>query len=76
MRADWEVIKVDMMFNLVYDKFSKNPYLRDLLLLTKDFELEEGNNWGDTFWGVCDGVGENHLGKILMDVRTYLSHKV
>lgn len=32
-------------------------------------ELIEGNTWGDRIWGVCDGVGENRLGKILMRVR-------
>lgn len=34
-----------------------------------DAELIEGNTWGDRIWGVCDGVGENRLGKILMRVR-------
>ena len=24
---------------------------------------------GDKFYGMCDGEGENHLGKILMKVR-------
>lgn len=32
-------------------------------------ELVEGNNWNDTYWGVCKGVGENHLGKILIRIR-------
>ena len=32
-------------------------------------ELIEGNVWNDTFWGVCNGKGHNHLGKILMKVR-------
>lgn len=31
--------------------------------------LIEGNDWGDTFWGMVDGEGENNLGKILMRVR-------
>ena len=31
--------------------------------------IVEGNTWGDVFWGVCNGIGENHLGNILMDVR-------
>jgi hypothetical protein len=34
--------------------------------------LIEGNTWGDTFWGVCNGVGENNLGKTLMNVREIL----
>ena len=40
---------------------------------TEDMELIEGNSWGDTFWGVCDGVGENNLGKVLMRVRDRLN---
>lgn len=32
--------------------------------------LVEGNNWNDTFWGVCRGRGENNLGRILMKVRS------
>ena len=36
--------------------------------------LVEGNRWGDTCWGVDTrtGRGENHLGKILMNVREEL----
>ena len=33
----------------------------------------EGNNWNDTFWGVCRGKGRNELGKVLMKVRSELS---
>ncbi len=32
-------------------------------------ELIEGNHWNDTFWGICNGNGENNLGKILMKIR-------
>ena len=39
------------------------------LINTGDAILIEGNTWGDTYWGVCDGVGENRLGKLLMEVR-------
>lgn len=35
-------------------------------------ELIEGNYWHDTYWGVCEGVGENHLGKLLMEIRNEL----
>ena len=44
------------------------------LISTSDFELIEGNNWGDHIWGVCDGYGENRLGKILMRIREELIH--
>ena len=39
---------------------------------TDDVELIEGNEWSDTFWGVCRGQGENWLGKILMKTRDNL----
>jgi predicted NAD-dependent protein-ADP-ribosyltransferase YbiA (DUF1768 family) len=55
----------------VREKF-KNEELAQLLIDTDDHELIEGNWWHDYFWGVCNGKGENHLGKILMDVREEL----
>ena len=39
------------------------------LLDTGDAILIEGNDWGDRYWGVCDGVGQNKLGLILMGLR-------
>ena len=68
MRPDWNKIKIQVMTDLTRIKY-KNPQLRDMLLLTDGFYIEEGNYWGDTFWGVCNGVGDNNLGKILMQVR-------
>lgn len=65
----WDKSKIDVMRKLVSYKFSCDYRLRDKLLSTQDAELIEGNHWGDTFWGVCNGVGENWLGRILMEVR-------
>ena len=42
------------------------------LLMTREAELIEGNDWNDYFWGQCMGVGDNHLGKLLMQVRKEL----
>jgi hypothetical protein len=56
---------------LLAQKFSY-PYYRDLLLATGDAELIEGNVWNDVFWGVCNGIGKNWLGKLLMQVREVL----
>ena len=69
MRPDWEDIKVDVMTRIVRAKFTQHEVLGNLLYRTGDAELIEGNTWNDTFWGVCNGVGENHLGKILMQIR-------
>lgn len=72
LRSDWEEVKLGIMLKLVKQKFTADKLLRQQLLDTDDCELIEGNYWGDTFWGMCDGVGENHLGKILMMVREEL----
>lgn len=66
--ADWDVAKLKIMEEIIEAKF-KNERLAELLFATGDRELVEGNHWGDTFWGVCRGEGDNHLGRILMKVR-------
>lgn len=68
LRVDWEDIKLQVMETALRIKFS-DPELAAKLIATGDEELVEGNWWHDTFWGVCEGVGENHLGKLLMKVR-------
>lgn len=71
LREDWLDIKDSVMRSLLWQKFSDEPY-RALLLATGDQEIVEGNGWGDTYWGVCNGVGQNHLGKMIMDIRNEL----
>lgn len=70
-RFDWEQVKEGVMLQLLRDKFGSNP-LRKALLDTGDAELIEGNTWGDRYWGVCKGVGQNRLGVLLMQVREEL----
>jgi ribA/ribD-fused uncharacterized protein len=72
LRPDWEEVKVLTMYEIVLAKFTQNPDLAEKLIATGDEELVEGNYWHDTFWGVCDGIGTNFLGKILMKIRTEL----
>lgn len=72
IRNDWNSIKEHVMYEIVYCKFSQNEILKKLLLNTKNSYIEETNHWGDTFWGVCDGVGKNKLGNILMKIREEL----
>lgn len=69
IRPDWDKVKYMVMYEVVSEKFSQNEELRKKLLSTGDAVLVEGNTWGDRYWGVCNGTGENHLGKILMKVR-------
>jgi ribA/ribD-fused uncharacterized protein len=71
LRDDWDNIKLDVMFDLLRQKF-QHPELKKKLLDTGDAELIEGNWWGDYFWGTVQGEGENHLGRLLMKVRSEL----
>lgn len=71
LRPEWEDIRVSLMKKFLWDKFC-DPILAGKLLDTGDALLVEGNTWGDTFWGVCKGKGENQLGKLLMNVREEL----
>lgn len=72
MRPDWNSARFGVMCDLVLQKFRNHAKLQEKLLATDDATLVEGNQWHDTFWGVCNGVGQNNLGQILMNVRGIL----
>lgn len=67
-RPDWDKVREGIMLDLLRKKFAV-PGLRRSLLATGDAELVEGNSWGDVYWGVSGGHGDNRLGKLLMQVR-------
>lgn len=71
-RKDWESIKKQVMYDVLKDKFSRNFILKEKLLETGTKYLEETNYWNDTFWGVYEGRGKNHLGETLMKIRNEL----
>lgn len=73
LRVDWEQVKLGIMRELLILKFA-NPVLREKLLATGKLEIIELNNWGDCYWGAIQlksgqRVGENHLGKLLTEIR-------
>jgi ribA/ribD-fused uncharacterized protein len=78
LRSDWEDVKVDIMTEIVFRKFTQNEKLKKKLLATGDMELVEGNYWHDNIWGDCycdkckSTNGQNILGIILMEVRELL----
>lgn len=69
----WNDRRGDVMYRVVYEKFVQNPGLLTKLVATGDTPIRNDNDHGDAFWGVCNGIGENRLGEILMDVRKRLS---
>ena len=74
MKSNWEEIKYNTMFVIVFNKFTNCAMLRGWLKATGNKYLEETNHWNDTYWGIDfrTGEGENNLGKILMDVRAMI----
>lgn len=71
LRPDWDDVKLGIMELLLRQKFSK-PNIAQALLDTGEAELIEGNWWNDTYWGICNGQGENQLGRLLMKLRKEL----
>ena len=69
---DWEMVRIGIMDHVLKHKFVRGSGLAERLIATGDARLVEGNNWGDTFWGVSRGEGENWLGKLLMLRRSHL----
>lgn len=68
--ADWDQKRLDVMASLIRQKFSNNLDLKLKLLMTGTQDLVQGGMRRDRYWGVDkNGVGENHLGKIIMTIR-------
>ena len=72
LRPDWDSVKDIVMYDVCKLKFTTHTDLKEKLLSTGDAELIEGNYWGDVYWGVCNGIGKNKLGKTLMRIRSEL----
>jgi ribA/ribD-fused uncharacterized protein len=73
---NWDEIKFDIMAELVKIKFTTDVNLKQKLIDTGTKYLEETNDWYDFGWGVCNGKGENKLGKILMATREFIKTTV
>lgn len=72
LSPDWEIKKVEVMRELIVQKFKLRSYSGKLLMEIGQVELVEGNSWGDTFWGQCKGKGKNMPGILLMQRRAQL----
>ena len=67
----WEASRLDIMASILQAKFEQNPTLMKKLADTGKRVLLNGNNKHETFWGIdlYSWIGENHLGKIIMNIR-------
>ena len=74
MRPDWDDVRFDIMGAILCLKFAQNLDLSAKLLATGNAELIEGNWWGDTYWGVCENIGQNSLGILLEITRMFVKN--
>ena len=67
----WHEVRDYIMFAIQLAKFTQHEEFRTKLLSTGDAEIIEGNDHGDSYWGVNNSTGNglNKLGKILMVIR-------
>jgi len=86
LRSDWDDVKLDIMHELLCNKFKQEPF-KTKLIATGDAKIIEGNYWHDNTWGDCmcdnrDGkhpecktTGSNWLGRLLSDIRSQVYEK-
>ena len=68
-RDDWDNIKLSVMKEILREKVNQHPYVKKKLLDSGDKELIE-DSWRDSYWGWGPNKdGENHLGKLWMEIR-------
>ena len=81
LRPGWdERVRYEVMASVLRAKFVAHPLRTEALLSTGHAELIEANRWHDQVWGdcrcgrpACAPVGANHLGRLLMELRTDLA---
>ena len=66
IRGDWEEIEMEVMYDLLLQKFRDNTFLKEMLLKT------DGAPLIDDFWDEKSMRGKNYLGKMLMEIRKRL----
>jgi N-glycosidase YbiA len=76
IRPDWEQTKTQVMYAAVLTKFQTHLDIQTVLLATGDQLIIEDSPV-DAYWGCGpDGLGQNQLGKTLMNVRQSLRQAI
>lgn len=76
INSDWSKVKFGRMKKVLTAKFSQHDDLKELLLCTGKARLVESatvDNAVNRLWGEVNGVGQNKLGELLMEVRAELA---
>ncbi len=72
----WSRTKFDRMRRVLRAKFIQHPHLQSLLISTGEARLVESatiDNAVNRLWGEVNGVGQNMLGQMLMELRAELN---
>ncbi len=74
-KSGWDTIKLKVMKEILSAKVEQHPYVRKKLIESGDKELIE-DSWRDAYWGWGPNKdGENHLGKLWMEIREEFINK-
>ncbi len=75
-REHWQTPEVGptFMLEVLRAKFLQHKELQQHLLSTGQSRIIFDDNT-DAFWGIGDGTGENHIGLLLMQIRSELRQK-
>ena len=83
VRPNWNIVRIPVMADALWYKFSQNVVIQQKLIDTGTQEMVEGNWWHDNFWGDCHcnnksgrhpeclKPGLNKLGLLTMNLRRY-----
>lgn len=77
LNESWLEARLEVMEAVVTHRFQSNFEDYNKLADIDGVFIEEGNSWGDIFWGVDEETreGENNLGLILMDLAGELNRE-
>jgi ribA/ribD-fused uncharacterized protein len=74
-KGNWDEIKLQVMKEILHAKVEQHPYVMKKLLESGERELIE-DSWRDNYWGWGPNKdGENHLGKLWMEVTKEVVEK-
>ena len=76
IRKDFKLIKNDVMYKGIYEKFIQNKSIMYKLIETRNKTIVE-KNVEEYYWGTSkDEPSDNNIGKILMKVRTDIKNQI
>eukprot|EP00933_Yihiella_yeosuensis_P036458 TRINITY_DN3020_c1_g1_i1.p1 TRINITY_DN3020_c1_g1~~TRINITY_DN3020_c1_g1_i1.p1 ORF type:complete len:620 (-),score=147.63 TRINITY_DN3020_c1_g1_i1:137-1996(-) len=68
---EWSSFRLQAMEKILRDKFRRSDDFRKKLKETGDRDIAWENS-EDTFWGTTKGRGQNHMGRLVQEVRSCL----